>query len=60
MKIKVENDNIVIYELNEELMVYEDQPIYKVRIELSAQELAKALKPYIDSIPNWECKGEIK
>lgn len=56
MKLKVEDDKLVIYELNKDVMVYDDQPVYKVCFHLDIKELAKALKPYIDSIDNCECK----
>jgi hypothetical protein len=49
MKIKVENDKLIITNQFKDIV-----------LNVDIKELAKALKPFIDSIPNCECKGEIK
>ena len=67
MKIKVENDRLVFYENHEEIDYthmntggYAKSEIEIVKLDVSLNELARALKPYLDSIDNCECGKNIK
>ena len=56
MKLKVENDRLVVYHnvyyVNEALAEIDYE---EVLANIDIKELARLLKPYIDSIPNCEC-----
>lgn len=48
MKIRIENDRLIVYEHNDNII--------RIYLDVNALELARALKPYLDSIPNHTCK----
>jgi hypothetical protein len=48
MRIKVENDRLIAYDRHDNSIT--------IYLDIDAKELAKALKPYLDSIDNCECK----
>jgi hypothetical protein len=47
MEIKVEKGRLIAYEKHDNVIT--------IYLEVDVKELAKLLKPYIDSIPNCEC-----
>lgn len=57
MKVRVENDRLQIYETKISCGEYECGEYDKIIMHINIKDLAKALKPYIDSIDNCECKG---
>ena len=58
MKIKVENDSLIIYEIKTHCDSYECHNYENRILNVNALDLAKALKPYLDSIDNWELSKE--
>lgn len=56
MKIKVENDRLIVYEIKISCGEYECNNYEKQILNVNALDLAKALKPYLDSIENCEVK----
>ena len=52
MKVKVVDDRLIVYE--EEITSYGYLEVRK--IDVNALDVAKALKPYLDSIENCEVK----
>lgn len=57
MKVEVVNGKLQILETKISCGEYECGKYDKILLEVDAKELAKALKPYLDSIDNCECKG---
>jgi hypothetical protein len=55
MEIKVENGRLIFYKKNISCDEYECHDFEQIILDVDAKELAKALKPYLDSIPNCEC-----
>jgi len=60
MYSKIEKDKLSICETKIACDGYECHNAERVVFEIDLKELAKALKPYIDSIPNSECKKGMK
>ena len=58
MKIKVENDSLIVYEIKIQCVGYECYNYENQILNVNALDLAKALKPYLDSIDNWELSKE--
>ena len=54
MKIKVENDRLIVYEIKISCGEYECNNYEKQILNVNALDLAKLLKPYLDSIDNSE------
>lgn len=66
MKLKVENGRLIVSETNYEHKLmnkgltnerWEDKEYEEEVANIDIKELAKLLKPYLDAIPNHECKG---
>ena len=55
MKLKVENDRLIVYEEEWQLSTGNQKKLYKHILDIDIKELARLLKPYIDEIPNCEC-----
>lgn len=54
MKIKVENDNLIVYKIEIRCDAYECHNYENRILSVNVLDLAKVLKPYLDSIDNWE------
>ena len=60
MEIKVENGRLLIHRNATICNDYKCNDFVQLVLDVDAKELAKALKPYLDSIPNCECAGDKK
>ena len=56
MKVKVENDRLIVYENKTRCDEYECHNYEKQILNVNALDIAKALKTYLDSIENCEVK----